>query len=65
MLHPLQSMIQSRQSGAKVGIPSYCSANELVLETALARAKASGQPVLIGHCQSGQPVRRLYRHASG
>lgn len=47
MLHPLQSMIQSRQSGAKVGIPSYCSANELVLETALARAKASGQPVLI------------------
>ena len=47
MLHPLQSMIQSRQNGAKVGIPSYCSANELVLETALARAKASGQPVLI------------------
>ena len=47
MLHPLQSMTKSRQNGAKVGIPSYCSANELVLETALIRAKELSQPVLI------------------
>ncbi len=38
-MHPLKRMIQKRNEGNKTGIPSYCSANELVLEVALERAK--------------------------
>ncbi len=47
MRHPLQEMMEKRRQGIKIGIPSYCTANELVLEIALYRAKALGQPVLI------------------
>ena len=47
MLHPLQEMMQKRRSGIKCGIPSYCSANELVIEAALERAQKSGIPTLI------------------
>ena len=47
MKHPMQEMMEKRRQGIKCGIPSYCSANELVLETALRRAKLLGQPVLI------------------
>lgn len=47
MKHPLQEMMERRRQGEKCGIPSYCTANELVLEEALIRAKRLGTPVLI------------------
>ena len=47
MKHPIQQMMEDRRQGIKCGIPSYCSANELVLETALRRAKAQDTAVLI------------------
>lgn len=47
MKHPLQEMMELRRSGLKVGIPSYCTANELVLEEVLLRAKKMEIPVLI------------------
>lgn len=47
MKHPLQEMMEKRRQGIRCGIPSYCSANELVLEIALRRAKERNIPVLI------------------
>ena len=47
MKHPLQIMMEKRRQGIRCGIPSYCSANELVLEIALRRAKELNTPVLI------------------
>ncbi len=47
MKHPLRLMIERRRAGEKCGIPSYCTANELALEAALRRAKATDTPVLI------------------
>ncbi|MBQ9990916.1 MAG: class II D-tagatose-bisphosphate aldolase, non-catalytic subunit [Lachnospiraceae bacterium] len=47
MKHPLQEMMDRRKKGEICGIPSYCSANELVLEQALRRAKALNTPTLI------------------
>ena len=47
MKHPLQQMMERRKKGDICGIPSYCSANELVLEQALKRAKALNTPTLI------------------
>ena len=47
MKHPLQVMMEKRRQGIRCGIPSYCSANELVLEIALRRAKELNTPVLI------------------
>lgn len=47
MKHPLQEMMELRKKGEKCGIPSYCTANELVLEEILIRAKKLGTPVLI------------------
>ncbi len=47
MKHALQEMMERRKAGEKCGIPSYCSANPLVLEIALRRAKAQNTPVLI------------------
>ena len=47
MKHPLQVMMEKRRQGIRCGIPSYCSANELVLEIALRRAKENNTPVLI------------------
>ena len=47
MKHPLQVMMDNRRQGIRCGIPSYCSANELVLEIALRRAKVLNKPVLI------------------
>lgn len=45
--HPLQLMMERRRQGEKVGIPSYCTANRLVLEEILLRAKETGIPALI------------------
>ena len=47
MKHPLQEMMEQRRKGAKCGIPSYCSANDLVLEAAMQRAIQLNKPVLI------------------
>ena len=47
MKHPLQVMMEKRRNGEICGIPSYCSANELVLEQALRRAKELNTPTLI------------------
>ena len=47
MKHPLRDMIEKRKSDKSIGIPSYCTANEMVLETILLRAKETGEPVLI------------------
>ena len=47
MKHPMQVMMDRRRNGEKIGIPSYCTANELVLEEALIRAKELGEAVLI------------------
>lgn len=47
MKHPLQEMMTKRRNGEICGIPSYCSANELVLEQALRRAKQLNTPTLI------------------
>lgn len=47
MRHPLQSMMEKRKNGEMCGIPSYCTANELVLEEILLRAKELDRPVLI------------------
>ena len=40
-------MMDRRRSGEKIGIPSYCTANELVIEEILLRAKETGLPTLI------------------
>jgi Predicted tagatose 6-phosphate kinase len=47
MKHPLQKMIEKRKQGQICGIPSCCTANELVLEAILRRAKVCNQTVLI------------------
>ena len=47
MKHPIQEMMDQRRQGKKCGIPSYCTANPLVLEIILKRAKLLNAPVLI------------------
>lgn len=47
MKHPIQEMMEQRRQGKKCGIPSYCTANPLVLEIILRRAKLLQTPVLI------------------
>lgn len=47
MKHPIQEMMEQRRQGKKCGIPSYCTANPLVLEIILRRAKLLNAPVLI------------------
>ncbi|MFI3208334.1 MAG: class II D-tagatose-bisphosphate aldolase, non-catalytic subunit [Eubacteriales bacterium] len=46
-MHPMKEMIQKRQQGINAGIPSYCTASELVLEVVLERAAKTGIPTLI------------------
>ena len=46
-MHPLKEMIKKRLQDKNCGIASYCSANELVLEMSLRRAKETDTPVLI------------------
>lgn len=45
--NPMQVMMDRRRGGEKIGIPSYCTANELVIEEILIRAKETGIPALI------------------
>ena len=47
-INPLKDMVEKRKIGIHCGIPSYCSANKLVIEAALEQAKRfTGQSVLI------------------
>ena len=43
----MQVMMEQRRQGIKAGIQSVCSANEMVIEVALKRAKKFNAPVLI------------------
>ena len=43
----MQVMMDRRRAGEKLGIPSYCTANELVIEEILLRTKETGIPTLI------------------
>jgi D-tagatose-1,6-bisphosphate aldolase subunit GatZ/KbaZ len=45
--HPLQELIVSQKKGIPVGIYSACTANELVIEAAMERAKRDQDDVLI------------------
>lgn len=45
--NPMQVMMDRRRAGELIGIPSYCTANELVIEEILLRAKETGIPTLI------------------
>lgn len=47
MQNLVREMIKRRKTGDICGIASYCSGNELVIETALERAKATQKPVLL------------------
>ncbi len=55
MKHPLQEMMDKRREGIRCGIPSYCSANELVIEIALRRAKERNNPECGAFFQTGHP----------
>lgn len=46
-MHPIKEIVLNRLSGEKRGIASYCSANEVVIQTALLRAKRFNRPTLI------------------
>ena len=47
MEHPIKEIIAKRQSGNHLGIPSFCTANSIVIETILEYAKNSNDYVLI------------------
>lgn len=43
----MRALISCRQMGEQIGMPSYCTANEIVIETILDRAAQTKRPVLI------------------
>ena len=47
MKNPLVAMMDKRRKGIHAGIPSYCTANELVIEAILEQALRFDSPVLI------------------
>ena len=46
-VNPIVEMIRRREAGSSEALPSYCTANELVLEALLRQAKRFSQPILI------------------
>lgn len=46
-VNPLKTLIENRKTDKSLGIPSYCTANDLVIEALLIQAKAENRPVLI------------------
>ncbi len=46
-VNPLKTLIENRKTDKSLGIPSYCTANDLVIEALLRQAKAENRPVLI------------------
>lgn len=47
MKNPLLAMIERRKEGFKLGIPSYCTANELAIEAVMEQGKRFAEPILI------------------
>ncbi len=47
MKNPLLAIVERRNEGIKIGIPSYCTANDLVIEAILEQAKRFDEHVLI------------------
>ena len=47
MKNPLLMMIERRKEGLKIGMPSYCTANELAIEAILEQSKRFNDSVLI------------------
>ncbi len=47
MENPILQILNKRKKGIHVGIPSFCSSNKLVIETALEQAKRNNEYVLI------------------
>ena len=47
MKNPLLEMKEKRREGLLIGIPSYCTANELVIEAVLEQGKRFDSPILI------------------
>ena len=47
MKNPLLTMVERRNDGIKIGIPSYCTANDLAIEAILEQAKRFNEYVLI------------------
>ncbi|MBQ8151435.1 MAG: class II D-tagatose-bisphosphate aldolase, non-catalytic subunit, partial [Firmicutes bacterium] len=43
----MKDIIERRKAGELIGIPSYCTSNELVIDAVLRRAAETGLPVLI------------------
>ena len=46
-MNPLYELVQKRAQGLPAGIPSYCTANEIVIEAVLEQQKRFDGPVLI------------------
>ncbi len=46
-MNKIKEILQMRKDNKNIGIPSYCTANELVIEALLRNAKATSMPVLI------------------
>ena len=47
MKNPLLTMIERRKEGLKIGMPSYCTANDLAIEALLEQSKRFGVYILI------------------
>lgn len=47
MKNPLLAMIERRKEGFKLGIPSYCTANEIAIEALMEQGKRFAEPILI------------------
>lgn len=47
MKNPLLAMIDRRKEGFKIGIPSYCTANEIAIEAVMEQGKRFAEPILI------------------
>ena len=45
--NPMRTMMNKRAAGEKTGMPSYCTANQLVIEAILQRTAVTRRPVLI------------------
>lgn len=45
--NPIIEMVEARARGERVGIPSYCTANALVIEALLEQGKRFDAPVLL------------------
>lgn len=46
-MHPIKEMIEKRKRGITCGIPSYCTANRIVIEAVMEEADRHGDTVLI------------------